>query len=226
VIVNQLHSWQIDIKQAKKIQKELSSQVSLDNEGLNPRYIAGTDISSSRHGNMGTASVVILRFPELDIIETQTAEGELGFPYIPGFLSFREVPLVIDAFQKLSIKPDLIIADGQGIAHPRRFGLASHIGILLDIPSIGCAKSRLCGQHEPVSTKAGSFIDLFDNDEIIGAVVRTKDNVKPVYVSIGHRIDQVSAIQWVIKCCQGYRLPEPCRLAHILAGKKSSAIKI
>jgi deoxyribonuclease V len=226
VIINQLHSWQIDIKRAKEIQKELSSQVSLDNECLDPRYIAGTDISSSRYGNLGTASVFVLRFPELDIVETQTAEGELRFPYIPGFLSFREVPLVIDAFQKLSIKPDLIIADGQGIAHPRRFGLASHIGILLDIPAIGCAKSRLCGQHEPVSKNAGSFIDLMDNDEIIGAVVRTKDNVKPVYVSIGHRIDQVSAIQWVIKCCQGYRLPEPCRLAHILAGKKSSAIKI
>lgn len=224
--MNQLHSWQIDINRAKEIQTKLSSQVSVGNGCLKPRFIAGTDISSSRNSNLGIASVVVLRYPELDIVETQTAEGELRFPYIPGLLSFREVPLIITAFQKLSIKPDLLIADGQGIAHPRRFGLASHIGVLLDIPSIGCAKSRLCGQHDPVATEAGCFIDLIDSEEIIGAVVRTKDNIKPVYVSIGHRIDLTAAIHWILECCRGYRLPEPCRLAHVAAGEKSSTTKI
>ncbi|MFC1846026.1 deoxyribonuclease V [Chloroflexota bacterium] len=226
VIINQLHSWKLDFDQAKSIQISLANKVSTKSELLTPRFIAGTDISIPRFSKMGLASVVVLRYPELDVVDIQTTEREISFPYIPGLLSFREVPLIIEAYQKISVKPDILIADGQGIAHPRRFGLASHIGVLLNIPSIGCAKSRLCGQHEPVAVEAGSYSKLIDNEETIGAVVRTKNNVKPVYVSIGHRIDLTSAIHWVMECCRGYRLPEPCRLAHLSAGKKLSSPKI
>ncbi len=152
------------------------------------------------------------------MVETQVVSGELDFPYIPGLLSFREAPLTLAACERLTITPDLILVDGQGIAHPRRMGLASHLGLFLNTPTIGCAKSRLCGTHEVPDEKPGSYAEVVDRGEITGAALRTKFRVKPVYVSIGHKVDLQTAIYWVMNCCRGYRLPEPTRLAHLAAG--------
>ncbi|MBM4446901.1 MAG: deoxyribonuclease V [Chloroflexi bacterium] len=220
VKIQQLHGWQISIAQAKQIQTELASQVSRKSEAIKPRFIAGVDISAPDARGIARAAAVILNYPELKVIEVKTAEDKLNFPYIPGLLSFREAPLVLAACQKLSTDPDLILADGQGIAHPRRFGIASHLGLLLDIPTIGCAKSRLCGTHASTTAEAGAYTELTDNGEIIGVALRTKANVSPLYVSIGHKIDLPTAIHWVMECCRNQRLPEPSRLAHIAASGK------
>ena len=220
VKIIQLHSWQISIAQAKQIQQELASQVSCKSEVINPHFIAGVDISAPDSRGIARAAAVILNYPELELIEVKTAEDKLNLPYIPGLLSFRETPLVLAACQKLSAAPDLIIVDGQGIAHPRRFGLASHIGLLLDTPTLGCAKSRLCGTHAPVAVEAGAYAELTDNGETIGVALRTKADVNPVYISIGHRIDLQTAIHWAMECCRGRRLPEPSRLAHLAASGK------
>jgi deoxyribonuclease V len=147
------------------------------------------------------------------------------FPYVPGLLTFREAPLILAAFEKLTVTPDLVMVDGQGIAHPRRIGLAAHLGLCLGIPAIGCAKSRLIGEYAEPENESGSYTELSDKGEVIGAVVRTKAGVKPVYVSIGHMIDLPSAIDRVLDCCRGYRLPEPTRLAHIAAGRVTGNIK-
>ena len=186
-----------------------------------PSLIAGSDISAPDSNGIVRAAVIVLTHPGFEVVEVQVIEDKPLFPYIPGFLSFRESPIVLTAFSKLSNEPDLLLVDGQGIAHPRRFGIASHLGVVLDIPTIGCAKSRLCGTHKPLATtNAGSYTELVHNDEIIGAVVVTKDHVSPVYVSPGHKVDLPNAILWVMKCCKGYRLPEPCRLAHLAASGK------
>jgi deoxyribonuclease V len=167
---------------------------------------------------MATGAVVVLEYPGLNLVEVSVIRGTVNFPYIPGLLSFREAPLVLRAFQALETTPDLVLVDGQGIAHPRRIGLASHLGLFLDVPTIGCAKSRLCGSHEVPGIEAGEYTELMDKQEIIGVVLRTKVRTKPVYVSIGHRIDLPTAVYWVRECCKGYRLPEPTRLAHQAAG--------
>ena len=221
VKIQQLHAWQISTEQAKQIQLELASQVSHKSDAIKPRFIAGVDISAPDAKGIALAAAVILNYPELEVIEVKTAEDKLSLPYIPGLLSFREAPLVLAACQKLSTEPDIILVDGQGIAHPRRFGIASHIGLLLNTPTIGCAKSRLCGKHAPVNAEAGAYAKLTDKDEIIGVAMRTKTGANPIYVSIGHKIDLTTAIHWVIKCCRSYRLPEPCRLAHLAASGKS-----
>jgi len=217
--VESLHSWQVSTAQALEIQQRLAAQVSKMSEVTMPRFIAGVDISAGRRGEgMATGAVVVLQYPELRVVETKVARGKLELPYIPGLLSFRESPLTLAACQKLTITPDLILVDGQGIAHPRRLGLASHLGLFLNTPTIGCAKSILCGGHEAPGAEPGSYTEIVDRGEIIGAALRTKLRVKPVYVSIGHKIDLNTAIYWVMKCCHGYRLPEPTRLAHLAAG--------
>ena len=208
----------LNTTQAFEIQNNLSDRVVKHDMLGDVKYVAGVDISIKRATKSANASVVLLNYPDLEIVEIQTASGNLEFPYIPGLLSFRELPLTIAACEKLSITPDLVIADGQGIAHPRRIGLASHLGIIMDIPTIGCAKSRLCGSHNEPANEPGNYTDLVDRDEIIGAVLRTKHGVKPVYVSIGHKISLDTAISWIINCCRGYRLPQPTRLAHLAAG--------
>ena len=218
VKVESLHSWQVSIAQALEIQQKLATEVSKRSEVTTPRFIAGVDISAGKGDGMATGAVVVLQYPELSVVETQVAQGTLDFPYIPGLLSFRESPLTLAACQKLTITPDLILVDGQGIAHPRRLGLASHLGFWLNTPTIGCAKSILCGKHETPGAEPGSYTEVADRSEIIGAALRTKRRVKPVYVSIGHKVDLQTAIYWVMKCCRGYRLPEPTRLAHLAAG--------
>jgi deoxyribonuclease V len=213
-----LHGWRVGTSGAREIQMNLAAQVSRTDGVTNPRLIAGVDISVDRVSGMGTGAVVVLSYPELEPAEVRVVRQRLEFPYVPGLLSFREAPLVLAACESLTITPDLVLVDGQGIAHPRRLGLACHLGLFLETPTIGCAKSRLCGSHETPDIEAGSHAELIDGGEVVGAVVRTKAGVKPVYVSIGHRVDLVAAIHWVLACCRGYRLPEPTRLAHLAAG--------
>ncbi len=215
--VEKLHGWQVSITRALDIQLKLASRVSRVEEVTTPHFIAGVDISVNKAEGMATGAIVVLNYPELKIVETKIVDGKLDFPYVPGLLSFRESPLILAACEKLTVVPDLILVDGQGIAHPRRMGLASHLGLFLNTPTIGCAKSRLCGSHKMPDNEMGSYADLIDSGEIIGAALRTKLGVKPVYVSIGHKVDLPTAIHWVLECCRGYRLPEPTRLAHLAA---------
>jgi deoxyribonuclease V len=216
--VQKLHGWEVSAARAREIQVSLAKQVITEDEVILPRLIAGTDISAPDAQGVARGAVVVLRYPGFGIVEVEVAEGKITFPYIPGLLSFRESPLILAACEKLHSPPDLVLIDGQGIAHPRRFGLASHVGLFLDLPTIGCAKSLLCGQHRPVGEETGSHAELFDNGELVGAALRTRSGVKPIYVSVGHRISLASALQWVLGCCRGYRLPEPTRLAHLAAG--------
>ena len=219
-----LHSWQVSVKEAKEIQRALAAQVVRNNQLEAPHLVAGVDISGEDSRGLAWGAVVVLRFPELEIIEQGVAMLPLSFPYKPGLLSFREVPLILAACEGLSVTPDLFIADAQGIAHPRRLGLASHLGLLLDVPTIGCAKSMLCGQHGDLGQEPGDYAPLLDGDEVIGAALRTKRGVKPVYVSIGHRVNLEAAIHWVMACLKGYRLPEPTRLAHLAAADKLTPV--
>jgi deoxyribonuclease V len=183
------------------------------------------DISGEDRRGMARGAVVVLRFPELELVERSVVEQMVSFPYVPGLLSFRETPLILAACENLSLTPDLFIADAQGIAHPRRLGLASHLGLILDVPTIGCAKSILCGRHGDLGQEPGSYAPLLDGDEVIGAALRTKRGVNPVYVSIGQKVDLEAALKWVMACLKGYRLPEPTRLAHLAAGGQLPAPK-
>lgn len=216
--VERLHSWQVSITQALDIQRSLATQVSRSGEIGSLCFIAGVDISVNQAQGVATGAVVVLQYPELGVVETKVVNGKLDFPYIPGLLSFREAPLILVTCQGLTLTPDLILIDGQGIAHPRRLGLASHLGLFLNTPTVGCAKSLLCGEHEPPGEEPGSYAEIVDGGETVGVALRTKLGVKPIYVSIGHKINLESAIYWVLKCCRGYRLPEPTRLAHLAAG--------
>lgn len=218
VRIKDLHSWQVSTAEALDIQLKLAPQVSRTNEVAEPRFIAGLDISVNRERGTASGAAVVLNYPQLELVEAKVVEGRVDFPYVPGLLSFREAPLTLAVCEQLSVTPDLILVDGQGIAHPRRLGLASHLGLFLDVPTIGCAKSRLCGRHRVPAEEAGSYAELVDGDETIGAVLRTRTAVNPIYVSIGHRVDLEAAIYWALECCRGYRLPEPTRLAHLAAG--------
>jgi deoxyribonuclease V len=211
-----LHPWDISPQEGIKIQNMLRKKVIVKKGILQVRTVAGVDISIRGKDMIG--AVVVLSFPKLEIIETQTANKKLDFDYIPGLLSFRESPSAICALEMVKTQIDLILVDGQGIAHPRRFGIASHLGLLFDIPTIGCAKTRLCGVHSEPAPRRGAYTFLYDKDETIGAVLRTKEGTSPLYISIGHKIDLLTAIQYTLACCKGYRLPEPTRLADGLAG--------
>ena len=216
--VEQLHSWQVSIAEALDIQWRLAGQVSRNSEVVTPHFIAGVDISAGKAQGMARGSVAVLSYPELRLVETKAVQREIKLPYIPGLLSFRESPLILAACEQLTtVTPDLILVDGQGVAHPRRMGLASHLGLFLNTPTIGCAKSLLCGRHEKPGDEPGSYAEISDRGETVGVALRTKTGVKPVYVSIGHKIDLQTAIHWVLECCRGYRLPEPTRLAHLAA---------
>ena len=215
--IKRLHEWDVTTTEARDIQNKLARSVKSAPFNKTPKLIAGVDISILRFSKTGRAAVVVLAYPSFEIVEIQIAESRISFPYVPGLLSFREAPLALVACSRLKRRPDLVIVDAQGIAHPRRMGFASHLGLCLDIPTIGCAKSRLVGEHEDVPDEPGGYTHLYDGDDIIGAAVRTKTKVKPVFVSPGHRIDLTSSIQWVIQCCTGHRLPQPTRLAHLAA---------
>jgi deoxyribonuclease V len=211
--------------QAKRVQRELAAMVSRRDELETVRLIAGVDISAPDAAGLARAAVVVLSYPELALVERKVITKKVTFPYVPGLLSFREAPLIIAACEELEDTPDLILVDGQGIAHPRRLGLASHLGLLWDRPTIGCAKSRLCGEHRTVPSEPGSYAEVTDNGEVIGAVLRTRANVAPLYISIGHKVDLETAVSWVLQCCRGQRLPEPTRLAHLAASDRLEAPK-
>jgi len=200
---------------ARQLQMKLAPNVIRENRLGTLKTVAGIDVGMK--GDMVCAAIVVLNFPNLDVAAQSTATRRITCPYIPGLLSFREGPVILDALDRLYRKPDLLIFDGQGIAHPFRLGIASHIGLLSDFPSIGCAKSRLCGQYLEPDADRGSHVPLMDHGETIGAIVRTRTNVKPVFVSIGHRVDLRTCIDVVLACCKGYRLPETTRKAHRLA---------
>jgi deoxyribonuclease V len=208
--------WNLTPAEARALQERLRDRViasgSLPPEAV--RLVAGTDIAAGRPEGPGRAAVVVLEYPSLRPVEQAVYEAPLRFPYIPGLLSFREIPLLLPAFARLRALPDLVVVDGQGIAHPRRFGIAAHLGVLLDLPAIGCAKSRLIGTHDPPSDERGAWTPLRDHGETIGAVVRTRPGTRPVYVSVGHRLALEEAVTWVLRLARGYRLPEPTRLAH------------
>lgn len=216
--MRQLHKWGFTVSEARDLQNHLASEVCRAGNIIEPHFIAGVDVSIHKSRGTGMAAIVILEYPNLNMVEVKLVQGDIDFPYIPGLLSFRESPLIIRACEQLTYTPDLIMVDGHGIAHPRRLGIAAHLGLFFDIPTIGCAKSRLCGTHLMPAVEPGCFEELIDNDETIGVVLRTKYNTKPVYVSVGHKIALEEAIYWVMRCCCGYRLPEPIRFAHRAAG--------
>jgi len=210
-------AWPTGIAEARAIQQSLRGKVVARDRLGRISTVAGIDVGFEKHGSVTRAAVVVLDFPGLAPVEQAVARRPTCFPYVPGYLSFREVPAVLAAMKKLHTRPDLLLCDGQGLAHPRRFGLACHLGLLLDIPSIGVAKSRLIGVHGEVPETKGEWTALEDNGEVIGAVLRTRAGVKPVYVSVGHRISLATAIDYVMRCTTRYRLPETTRHAHRLA---------
>ena len=218
-----LHSWDVTPEEARRLQNELRTQVVKTDRFGRINTVAGVDIGFKK--DIARASVVVLSFPGLQVVDSVVTESPVRFPYVPGLLSFREIPPLLTAFTQLQTEPDLVIVDGQGIAHPRRFGLASHLGLILDKPTIGCAKSRLWGRYEEPETEHGSYTYLMDKDEVIGAAVRTRKNVKVVYISIGHRISLDSARTLTLACCRGYRLPETTRYAHNAASGKEYLLK-
>ena len=217
--VRSLHPWKVAPAEARDLQTQLAPLVSSTSAiPENVRYVAGTDISGQNPDGTVRAAVVVLSYPELEVAEVSVAEGRPNFPYVPGLLSFRETPVLIEALEKLVLDPDILIIDGHGLAHPRRFGIACHIGVLADTPTIGCAKSRLTGKHGPLCGDVSSQAELIDRGELIGKVLRTRKDVTPIYVSIGHKVDLTSAVAWVTACCRSTRLPETTKLAHRAAG--------
>ena len=225
-----LHTWDLSYAEARELQTQLASKVRFTALRKQPRLIAGLDCAFSSDGQHVLAAAVVLRIhptsatpASFELVETATASAELTFPYIPGLLSFREAPACLAAVRKLKSDPGLFLIDGQGNAHPRRLGLAAHLGLFLDKPTVGCAKSRLIGTFEPPGIEKGEHTALLDGDEIIGAVVRTRRNVKPLFISVGNQCRLEDAIRLTLACATRYRLPEPTRLAHqtVTSFKKS-----
>ncbi len=213
------HPWALDRKTACALQERLAREVREEPLPHPPRTVAGIDVGI--RNEQARAAIVVVELPTLSPVAQATYEAPVPFPYVPGLLAFRELPAILKALEHLPFLPDVLLCDAQGRAHPRRLGLASHLGVLLDHPTVGCAKSRLVGTHPPLPETRGAWVPLKDRGEIVGAVVRTRAGVKPVYVSIGHRITLEEAVQLVLQCSPRYRLPEPLRMAHRLstAGK-------
>ena len=211
-----VHGWDLSPQQAFVVQSKLAAQVERQPRLGQVRRLAGIDVSV--RGEVARAAVVVLELEGLAPVDYAIAVRPVTFPYVPGLLAFREGPVVLDALALLGTPPDLLIFDGQGLAHPRRLGIASHMGVLTDLPSVGCAKSRLCGQYEEPGQEPGSHTPLVDRGEVVGAVLRTRPGVTPVYVSIGHRVDLETSLRYVLTACRGHRLPETTRWAHRVAG--------
>ncbi len=210
-----VHPWNLSPTEAIALQRDLALRVHCEDDLGPVRTIAGVDVSMQRFADEGFAAIVVLSVPDMAILEVAGARLPLSMPYIPGLLSFREVPLVLAAYEKLQTQPDLLVVDGHGRAHPRRIGIASHLGLVLDKPTIGCGKSILVGTHDPLAEPKGSMAPLVHHGETVGYAVRTKDRVNPVFVSCGHRVSNETAVRWVLECARGYRLPEPTRQAHL-----------
>ena len=212
-----LHAWDVSPAEARAIQERLRTRVELVDRLGAVRRVAGVDVGFEAGGAVTRAAVAVLSFPDLEPVEQTLARQPTCFPYVPGLLSFRESPAVLAALDRLSAPPDLILCDGQGYAHPRRFGIACHLGVWTGLPTIGVAKSRLVGEHRPVPPSKGRWVSLRDQGERIGMVLRTRDNVAPLYVSVGHRVSLPTARRYVLDCCTRFRLPETTRAAHRLA---------
>ncbi len=218
--VKNLHSWDVDYRTAVAIQADLRGKLILSDDGpVDIRIVAGADISCSKGDDRVYAAVVLLDAATLDVVEEASWSGRVSFPYIPGLLTFREGPALLRAFEKLRRRPDMVLFDGQGVAHPRGFGLAAHMGLILGLPSVGCAKTRLIGAFEEPGSRRGQQAPLVLDGRVIGAVLRTKDRVKPIFVSQGHRVSLDRAADVVLQCTRRYRIPEPVRRAHILVNK-------
>ena len=217
--VSELHSLDLSPAEARRLQGEIASRV-IEGPPLDlsrVRYVAGADVSTQ--GDLGYATVVVLSFPDLSVVEVRGYESRLTFPYVPGLLAFREITSVVGALREVESEVDAVIFDAHGLAHPRGMGLASHLGIFVDVPSVGCAKSRLVGEHEEPGPEKGDTADLVYRKKVVGKVVRTRPRVSPVYVSVGNRIDLVSSVDLVLQCCTRYRLPETTRQAHNAANR-------
>jgi deoxyribonuclease V len=214
---NITHSWDLKPSEAIALQGKLRQKVVLFDQFTPPERIAGVDVGFESKGKITRAAIAVLEFPGLEPVEQAIAREPSHFPYIPGLLSFREVPAILKAFEQLTQLPDMLLCDGQGYAHPRRFGLACHLGLLLDIPTVGVAKSRLIGKHEVLPMAKGAWVPLIDKEETIGAVVRTRTGVNPLYISSGHRVSLQSAISFVLAATTRFKLPETTRAAHRLA---------
>lgn len=214
-----LHSWNVSVEEAIQIQEALKDRIILKKTFSKVRTIGGGDVAYSKDGNLLFGAIVALSFPDMEILDTATADGKIPFPYIPSLLSFREAPILIKAFQRLKVTPDIMIYEGQGTAHPRGMGLASHMGLWLDLPSIGCAKTPLLGEFIFPGSLKGNFEWIRREGKKVGAVLRTKDGVKPLFVSPGHQIDLSTSNQLILGSCKGFRFPEPLRKAHQLSRK-------
>lgn len=211
------HTWDLSIDEAKALQRELAGKVILEDQFDEIHYVAGVDMAINENNGLARAAIVLFSFPDLTILEKHVYEEPVRMDYVPGLLSFRELPALLGAFEQLKQKPDLVMADGQGIAHPRRLGIATHLGLWIDTPSIGCAKSILVGTHEPVGEAVGDWSPMLYHHEVIGAALRTRVKVKPMYISQGHKISLESSVKYVLACGRGYRLPETTRQADKLS---------
>jgi deoxyribonuclease V len=216
------HPWDLKPAEAAALQAKLARQVVRQSRIRIENMATVAGIDAGYRNETAYAAVVVLNLSDLRVLETAVAAKPISFPYVPGLLSFREGPVVLEALDKLKSSPDLLMIDGQGVAHPRRFGIASHIGLLTGIPSVGCAKTRLLGDYEEPQRDRGSTAYLKENGETLGAVVRTRTGVKPVFVSIGHLMDLNGSIRIILRSCRGYRLPEPIRRADQLSKKKDN----
>jgi len=219
VDLKELHPWNVTPKEAVEIQRRLQPLVILKNRLRRVRYVAGTDVSSSLTDDTVWAGVVVVRYPALEPVEERWVRGKTSFPYIPGLLSFREIPILVSALAELKIMPDLILCDGQGIAHPRGMGLATHLGLLVNCPTIGCAKSHLVGTYSGLAEEKGVYAELHYRGKVVGVAVRTREKVNPIFISTGNRISLKQSLRIVLRCCPKYRVPEPIRMAHYLVNR-------
>ena len=217
--IARLHPWNVSYTEAVRIQDRLRLQIRIRNFTGKVDYVAGADVSCSRKSADAWAGIVVMEYPGLKVVEQAWARGRPGFPYIPGLLGFREIPLLIEAFKNLETGPELVLCDGQGIAHPRGMGLASHLGLIIETPTIGCAKKRLVGEYGQLGPERGDSTPLFWKGHRIGAVVRTRNGIRPLFVSPGHDITVSQAVRMVLDCGAGYRIPEPVRQAHLLVNR-------
>jgi deoxyribonuclease V len=216
----ELHPWNLTPTEAVALQRRLAGRVEIASRlPQEVRLVAGVDASYEQAGGLAYGAVVVLRLPEMTEVARSGAVLPMSFPYVPGLLSFRELPVVIEAFRRLTVVPEAVICDGQGVAHPRGLGLAAHLGLWLDLPTVGCAKTRLVGEHGPPAAAAGAWTPLTVAGRTVGAVLTTRPGVKPVYVSPGHKTDLAAAVSLVLSCCRGRRLPEPVRAAHALGNE-------
>ena len=213
--IHHAHAWDVAPKEAVAIQRDLAGRVREESLETDVQTVAGIDVSIRE--DAAQAAIAVVRLPELELVDQAVYRCEVPFPYIPGLLSFREMPAILPALEQLTVRPDVLMTDSQGLAHPRRFGLACHLGVLLDWPALGVAKTRLTGRYEEPSEKKGAGAGLLDKGDVIGVALRTRDRTNPVYVSIGHRITLNDAVKLTLACCPKYKIPEPTRLAHKLS---------